>query len=63
MHDAALRSSPDDGDEVEEEETTAAVSGNFDGKGFAGYLAPYALALFASIGVTWAFVKFVLLDY
>lgn len=35
----------------------------FDGEGFAGYLAPYALALLASIGVTWAFVKFVLLDY
>ena len=31
--------------------------------GFAGYLAPYALALAASIGVTAAFFKFVLLDY
>ena len=37
--------------------------GNFDAKGFGSYLAPYALALFASVGVTYAFVKFVLLDY
>ena len=36
---------------------------NFDAKGFGSYLAPYALALFASVGVTYAFVKFVLLDY
>mmetsp|Transcript_18500 Transcript_18500/g.53352 ORF Transcript_18500/g.53352 Transcript_18500/m.53352 type:complete len:163 (-) Transcript_18500:440-928(-) len=35
----------------------------FDGAGFAGYLAPYALALFVSVGVTAAFVKYVLLDY
>eukprot|EP00979_Chaetoceros_neogracilis_P000883 scaffold187_cov266-Chaetoceros_neogracile.AAC.13 len=31
--------------------------------GFIGYLAPYAFALFLSIGVTAAFFKFVLLDY
>lgn len=37
--------------------------GNFDGKGFAGYLAPYAAAFVASIAVTAAFVKFVLMDY
>ena len=36
---------------------------NFDGEGFANYLAPYALALFASIAVTAGFVKFVLMDY
>mmetsp|Transcript_23130 Transcript_23130/g.37520 ORF Transcript_23130/g.37520 Transcript_23130/m.37520 type:complete len:117 (-) Transcript_23130:86-436(-) len=36
---------------------------NFDGKGFAGYLAPYAVALLGSIAVTAAFVKFVLMDY
>lgn len=36
---------------------------NFDGKGFAGYLAPYAVALIGSIAVTAAFFKFVLLDY
>ena len=36
---------------------------NFDGKGFAGYLAPYIGALFVSIAVTATFVKFVLLDY
>ena len=50
----------------EEDADNAAVSpdsDNFDGKGFAGYLAPYALAVLASIAVTAAFVKFVLLDY
>ena len=31
--------------------------------GFGGYLAPYALALILSIGVTGAFFKFVLMDY
>jgi len=36
---------------------------NFDGQGFATYLAPYALALLASIGVTFAFVKYVLMDF
>jgi hypothetical protein len=36
---------------------------NFDAAGFGGYLAPYALALIASVAVTGAFVKFVLLDY
>jgi len=41
----------------------AEAQDNFDGKGFAGYLAPYALALVGSIAVTAAFVKFVLLDY
>ena len=41
----------------------AEVQDNFDGKGFAGYLAPYAVALIGSIAVTGAFVKFVLLDY
>ena len=41
----------------------AEVQDNFDGKGFAGYLAPYAVALLGSIAVTAAFVKFVLLDY
>ena len=36
---------------------------NFDANGFGNYLAPYALAVLASVGVTFAFVKFVLLDY
>lgn len=36
---------------------------NFDGEGFANYLAPYAVALLASIAVTGGFVKFVLMDY
>ncbi len=35
----------------------------FDGQGFAGYLAPYALALVGSLIVTALFVKFVLLDF
>mmetsp|Transcript_213 Transcript_213/g.533 ORF Transcript_213/g.533 Transcript_213/m.533 type:complete len:95 (-) Transcript_213:153-437(-) len=39
------------------------VEDNFDGKGLANYLAPYALALGLSIAVTVAFVKFVLMDY
>lgn len=38
-----------------------AQESSFDGQGFANYLAPYALALVASIGVTALFVKFVLL--
>ena len=37
--------------------------GNFDGKGFAGYIAPYLAAFIVSIAVTAAFLKFVLLDY
>lgn len=40
-----------------------AVDDSFDGKGFANYLAPYAWALVASIGLTALFFKFVLLDY
>ena len=36
---------------------------NFDAAGFGGYLAPYAIAFVASIGITALFVKFVLLDY
>lgn len=36
---------------------------NFDGKGLANYLGPYALALVASIAVSAAFFKFVLMDY
>lgn len=36
---------------------------NFDGKGLANYLVPYALAFVASIAVTAGFIKFVLMDY
>ena len=36
---------------------------SFDAQGFGGYLAPYALTVVASIVVTAAFFKFVLLDY
>jgi hypothetical protein len=35
----------------------------FNGEGFAAYIAPYALALVASIAITAVFFKFVLLDY
>lgn len=36
---------------------------SFDGEGFAGYLAPYAVALLGSIAVTFAAFKFFFLDY
>ena len=49
----SLESNDGDGSDVD----------NFDADGFGNYLAPYALALLASMGVTFAFVKFVLLDY
>lgn len=45
------------------QESTDEAKGGLDAQGFAGYLAPYALAVIASIGVTVAFVKFVMLDY
>ena len=47
----------------EDDNDDANVTDNFDASGFGGYLAPYALALVASVAVTGAFVKFVLLDY
>ena len=56
-----LRGLNDDNSEVEGSNDD--LEDNFDGKGFANYLGPYALALMASIAVTAAFVKFVLLDY
>ena len=49
--------------EVEDLEGSDVEKSNFDGEGFAGYLAPYAFAVVASIVVTVAFLKFVLLDY
>ena len=48
-----------DGDKVALDEDAS----NFDGAGFAGYLAPYVLAALGSILVTGLFVKIVLLDY
>ena len=45
-----------DSDEVE-------TADNFDGKGLANYLGPYALAFLVSVAVTAGFVKFVLMDY
>ena len=38
-------------------------SDNFDAAGFGNYLAPYLIAFLVSIGITGAFVKFVLMDY
>eukprot|EP00525_Craspedostauros_australis_P006291 CAMPEP_0198121376 /NCGR_PEP_ID=MMETSP1442-20131203/31920_1 /TAXON_ID= /ORGANISM="Craspedostauros australis, Strain CCMP3328" /LENGTH=111 /DNA_ID=CAMNT_0043780165 /DNA_START=110 /DNA_END=445 /DNA_ORIENTATION=- len=46
----------------DDEESSQDAAG-FDGKGFAGYLAPYALTLVLSVAATAAFVKFVLMDY
>jgi hypothetical protein len=50
-------------DDAKENDESVSLKGDFDGTGFANYLAPYALALVASIAVTAAFLKFVLLDY
>lgn len=60
-----LHSNADENELVEVEDLNGSdpQKSNFDGEGFAGYLAPYALAMVASIAVTAAFVKFVLLDY
>jgi hypothetical protein len=49
--------------DAQENDESVSAKGDFDGKGFANYLAPYALALVGSIAVTVAFFKFVLLDY
>jgi hypothetical protein len=49
-------------DANEEIDESVSPKGDFDGAGFANYLAPYALTLVASIAVTAAFLKFVLLD-
>ena len=43
--------------------SAAEESDNFDAAGFGNYLAPYLLAFVASVGITGAFVKFVLMDY
>lgn len=39
------------------------LADNFDAAGFAGYLAPYALALVVSVLAFGVFFKFVLMDY
>mmetsp|Transcript_16927 Transcript_16927/g.28105 ORF Transcript_16927/g.28105 Transcript_16927/m.28105 type:complete len:117 (+) Transcript_16927:94-444(+) len=57
------RAPNDDDDTALEEMDEPNSEGGLDVGGFAGYLAPYALAAIASIGVTAAFVKFVLMDY
>jgi len=61
----ALRLSNVDNDENDDDALTSASSSTngFDGEGFAGYLAPYVLALIGSILVTGAFLKFVLMNY
>ena len=46
-----------------DEENEVETKDNFDGKGLANYLGPYALALVASVVVTASFVKYVLMDY
>ncbi len=43
--------------------SAAEESDNFDAAGFGNYLAPYFFAFIASVGITGAFVKFVLMDY
>jgi hypothetical protein len=52
-----------DEDEISSVQVDDEIDDKMDLAGFGGYLAPYALALIASIGVTVAFFKFVLLDY
>lgn len=66
LTDSRIRATPDDDEAEKGVQTTSNGDGladSFDGKGFAGYLAPYVLAFFLAVGVTAAFVKFVLLDY
>jgi hypothetical protein len=65
MKTIALFSQQNDDEEAEESDKTTSndLANNFDGEGFARYLAPYAAALILSIGATVAIFKFVLLDY
>ena len=49
----------DDNDDQKE----VSENDNFDAAGFGNYLAPYLFAFLVSIGITFAFVKFVLMDY
>lgn len=60
-----LSAAQDSGDQDKEMPLAQGMTTNdsFDGQGFANYLAPYALAVIASIVVTGLFIKFVLLDY
>lgn len=58
----SLHLTPEDSTRDEDNQVDKNDAG-FDGEGFAGYLLPYSLAFLASIAVTGAFVKFVLLDY
>mmetsp|Transcript_22877 Transcript_22877/g.33774 ORF Transcript_22877/g.33774 Transcript_22877/m.33774 type:complete len:108 (+) Transcript_22877:69-392(+) len=50
-----------DNENIDELDNTQ--SSGFDGQGFAGYLAPYALALLGSVLVTAIVFKFFFLDY
>jgi hypothetical protein len=55
--------SGDNEEPIQEEGKHVSSNAGFDGEGFASYLAPYVATLVASLVVTAAFVKFVLLDY
>eukprot|EP00591_Stephanopyxis_turris_P017542 CAMPEP_0195541670 /NCGR_PEP_ID=MMETSP0794_2-20130614/51207_1 /TAXON_ID=515487 /ORGANISM="Stephanopyxis turris, Strain CCMP 815" /LENGTH=143 /DNA_ID=CAMNT_0040675773 /DNA_START=168 /DNA_END=599 /DNA_ORIENTATION=- len=57
INSALYLSNDDDSDDSNE------LSDNFDAKGLANYLAPYAATLLLSIFVTGAFFRFVLMDY
>lgn len=41
----------------------ASIPEKLDAQGFASYLAPYALAVLASLAVTAAFIRFVLMSF
>jgi hypothetical protein len=58
-----FRLSPQDDDDAAGLDDATNKEGGFDAPGFAGYLAPYALAVIASVGATAVFVKFVMMDY
>ena len=57
------RRNDDTDDKQQDGLPSAGEKDNFDAAGFGGYLAPYAIAFVASIGITALFVKLVLLDY
>ena len=57
------RSNENSDDDVPDSGELQTSDNNFDGEGFAKYLAPYAVALLGSIVATYAMFKFVLMDY
>ena len=50
------------GTDIQQKDWTPSTSQGFDGEGFAGYLAPYALGFLGALAATAALFKFVLLD-